>query len=73
MGFVVDKIALIQIFIREMSFSLVSMTASTTDPLRSRTAGQLETVVPRYITLSQHKGIKMLLKVLGLYQSGAYQ
>jgi hypothetical protein len=63
MGFVVDKIAL--------PFSLVSMNASTADPVRSRTTGHLKIVVPRYIMLPKPTRIKMLIKVLGLYQSGA--
>jgi hypothetical protein len=64
---------LIQVFVRELPFSLVSMTASSTDPLRSRTTGQLKTIVPRYIMLPNHKITEILKKVLGLYQSGAYQ
>jgi len=64
---------LIEVFVRELPFSFISMTASSTDPLRSRTTGQLKTIVPRYTMLPNHKRIEILKKVLGLYQSGAYQ
>jgi hypothetical protein len=63
----------IQVFSRVLLFSLVSMTATSTDPLRSRKTGQLKTIVPIYIMLPNHKRIEILKKVLELCQSGAYQ
>jgi hypothetical protein len=64
---------LIQVFVRELPFSLVSTTSSSTDTLRSRATGQLKTIVPRYIMLPNYQRVKMLKKVSGFYQSGAYQ
>jgi hypothetical protein len=63
---------LIQVFV-QLSFSLVSVTASTTDPLRLRTTGHLKIIISRYIMLPNHKRKEILKKVLGLYYSGAYQ